>query len=83
MGLGVSAAGFYSSDLKCVSAFHAALLSGFLFQNPQSSLFTIDRHSGVLRIKAGETLDYETTKTHFVSIIAKVLSMLNNLHVHG
>ncbi|CAB1338656.1 unnamed protein product [Coregonus sp. 'balchen'] len=27
--------------------------------------FTIDGHSGVLRIKPGETLDYETTATHF------------------
>uniref|UniRef100_A0A8C8E2K3 Cadherin-related family member 1 n=1 Tax=Oryzias sinensis TaxID=183150 RepID=A0A8C8E2K3_9TELE len=35
------------------------------------SLFTIDRHSGVLRIKSGEMLDYEKTKTHFVTVIAK------------
>ncbi|XP_017283435.1 cadherin-related family member 1 isoform X2 [Kryptolebias marmoratus] len=37
----------------------------------QSNLFAIDRHSGVLRIKSGETLDYEKTKTHFVIVIAK------------
>uniref|UniRef100_A0A3P9HNZ4 Cadherin-related family member 1 n=1 Tax=Oryzias latipes TaxID=8090 RepID=A0A3P9HNZ4_ORYLA len=37
----------------------------------QVSLFTIDRHSGVLRIKSGEMLDYEKTKTHFVTVIAK------------
>uniref|UniRef100_A0A665W744 Cadherin-related family member 1 n=1 Tax=Echeneis naucrates TaxID=173247 RepID=A0A665W744_ECHNA len=40
-------------------------------QNGQSTLFAIDRHSGVLRIKSGEMLDYEKTKTHFVTVIAK------------
>ncbi|XP_077437767.1 cadherin-related family member 1a isoform X2 [Vanacampus margaritifer] len=39
--------------------------------NAQSSLFAIDRHSGVIRIKVEETLDYEKTKTHFVVVIAK------------
>uniref|UniRef100_A0AAQ5ZA77 Cadherin-related family member 1 n=1 Tax=Amphiprion ocellaris TaxID=80972 RepID=A0AAQ5ZA77_AMPOC len=43
----------------------------YFLQNPQSSLFAIDRHSGVLRIKSGEMLDYEKTKTHFVTVIAK------------
>uniref|UniRef100_UPI0037E9332B cadherin-related family member 1a n=1 Tax=Semicossyphus pulcher TaxID=241346 RepID=UPI0037E9332B len=43
----------------------------YFLQNPQSSLFTIDRHSGVLRIRSGEMLDYEKTKTHFVTVIAK------------
>uniref|UniRef100_A0A674ETR9 Cadherin-related family member 1 n=1 Tax=Salmo trutta TaxID=8032 RepID=A0A674ETR9_SALTR len=33
--------------------------------------FTIDGHSGVLRIKPGQTLDYETTATHFVIVVAK------------
>lgn len=42
----------------------------------QVSLFTIDRHSGVLRIKSGEMLDYEKTKTHFVTVIAKVQGVL-------
>uniref|UniRef100_A0A668A836 Photoreceptor cadherin n=1 Tax=Myripristis murdjan TaxID=586833 RepID=A0A668A836_9TELE len=37
----------------------------------QPSLFAIDRHSGVLRIKPGEMLDYEKSKTHFVTVIAK------------
>uniref|UniRef100_I3KQ88 Photoreceptor cadherin n=1 Tax=Oreochromis niloticus TaxID=8128 RepID=I3KQ88_ORENI len=37
----------------------------------QSTLFAIDRHSGVLRIKSGEMLDYEKAKTHFVIVIAK------------
>ncbi|XP_061766024.1 cadherin-related family member 1 isoform X2 [Nerophis ophidion] len=39
--------------------------------NAHSSLFAIDRHSGVIRIKPEETLDYEKTKTHFVTVIAK------------
>uniref|UniRef100_H3DQ10 Photoreceptor cadherin n=1 Tax=Tetraodon nigroviridis TaxID=99883 RepID=H3DQ10_TETNG len=33
--------------------------------------FTIDGHSGILRIKPSETLDYETTPTHFVTVVAK------------
>uniref|UniRef100_A0A3Q4N2X0 Cadherin-related family member 1 n=1 Tax=Neolamprologus brichardi TaxID=32507 RepID=A0A3Q4N2X0_NEOBR len=37
----------------------------------QSTLFAIDRHSGVLRIKSGEMLDYEKARTHFVIVIAK------------
>uniref|UniRef100_A0AAX7UWB9 Cadherin-related family member 1 n=1 Tax=Astatotilapia calliptera TaxID=8154 RepID=A0AAX7UWB9_ASTCA len=37
----------------------------------QSTLFAIDRHSGVLRVKSGEMLDYEKAKTHFVIVIAK------------
>lgn len=76
-GLGVSATGFYSRDLICVSAcaFKTLLLFCFLLQNPQSTLFTIDRHSGVLRIKSGGMLDYEKTKTHFVTVIAKVINI--------
>ncbi|XP_047464101.1 cadherin-related family member 1 isoform X2 [Mugil cephalus] len=33
--------------------------------------FTIDGHSGILRVKPGETLDYETTPTHFLTVVAK------------
>ncbi|XP_074502028.1 cadherin-related family member 1a isoform X1 [Sebastes fasciatus] len=43
----------------------------YFLQNPQSSLFSMDRHSGVLRIKSEQMLDYEKTKTHFVTVIAK------------
>uniref|UniRef100_A0A3B4U9G3 Photoreceptor cadherin n=1 Tax=Seriola dumerili TaxID=41447 RepID=A0A3B4U9G3_SERDU len=43
----------------------------YYLQNGQSTLFAVDRHSGVLRIKSGEMLDYEKTKTHFVTVIAK------------
>ncbi|XP_059215964.1 cadherin-related family member 1, partial [Centropristis striata] len=43
----------------------------YYLQNAQTTLFAIDRHSGILRVKAGEMLDYEKTKTHFVTVIAK------------
>ncbi|XP_068597553.1 cadherin-related family member 1a [Brachionichthys hirsutus] len=43
----------------------------YYLQNPRPALFAVDRHSGVLRIKAGEMLDFEKTKTHFVTVIAK------------
>ncbi|XP_020779374.2 cadherin-related family member 1 [Boleophthalmus pectinirostris] len=43
----------------------------YFLQNPSGSLFTIDRYSGILKIKSGETLDYEKSKTHFVTVIAK------------
>uniref|UniRef100_A0A8C2EEA4 Photoreceptor cadherin n=1 Tax=Cyprinus carpio TaxID=7962 RepID=A0A8C2EEA4_CYPCA len=33
--------------------------------------FTIDGHSGVLRIRSGESLDYELSRTHFVTVVAK------------
>ncbi|XP_051769592.1 cadherin-related family member 1 isoform X2 [Ctenopharyngodon idella] len=36
-----------------------------------SSKFTIDGHSGVLRIRPGESLDYELSRTHFVTVVAK------------
>uniref|UniRef100_A0A9J7X3F8 Photoreceptor cadherin n=1 Tax=Cyprinus carpio carpio TaxID=630221 RepID=A0A9J7X3F8_CYPCA len=36
-----------------------------------STKFTIDGHSGVLRIRAGESLDYELSRTHFVTVVAK------------
>ncbi|XP_034563595.1 cadherin-related family member 1 [Notolabrus celidotus] len=35
------------------------------------SQFTIDGNSGILRVKPGETLDYETTPAHFVTVVAK------------
>ncbi|XP_074519303.1 cadherin-related family member 1a isoform X2 [Halichoeres trimaculatus] len=40
-------------------------------QTSAVSRFTIDGHSGILRVKPGETLDYETTPTHFVTVVAK------------
>ena len=32
----------------------------------------MDRHSGVLRLQAGATLDYEKARAHFVTVVAKV-----------
>ncbi|XP_054839951.1 cadherin-related family member 1 [Eublepharis macularius] len=43
----------------------------YFLQNVHTNKFTIDRHSGVLRIKTGITLDYEKSRTHFVTIVAK------------
>uniref|UniRef100_A0AAR2J6D3 Cadherin domain-containing protein n=1 Tax=Pygocentrus nattereri TaxID=42514 RepID=A0AAR2J6D3_PYGNA len=43
----------------------------FLQSNDPNSKFAIDRHSGVLRIKPGENLDYERSRTHFVTVVAK------------
>ncbi|XP_076787612.1 cadherin-related family member 1 isoform X5 [Arvicanthis niloticus] len=40
-------------------------------QNLHSSKFTIDRHSGVLRLQAGATLDYEKSRAHFITVVAK------------
>ncbi|KAM4623525.1 cadherin-related family member 1a [Polymixia lowei] len=43
----------------------------YYLQSSPSTKFSIDGHSGVLRIKPDETLDYETTVTHFVTVVAK------------
>uniref|UniRef100_A0A8C8RQU9 Photoreceptor cadherin n=1 Tax=Pelusios castaneus TaxID=367368 RepID=A0A8C8RQU9_9SAUR len=43
----------------------------YFLQNIRANKFTIDRHSGVLRIKTGITLDYEKSRTHFVIVVAK------------
>ncbi|XP_028990279.1 cadherin-related family member 1 isoform X1 [Betta splendens] len=43
----------------------------YYLQNSPLAKFTIDGHSGILRVKPGETLDYETTPTHFVTVVAK------------
>uniref|UniRef100_A0A8B9EHH1 Cadherin-related family member 1 n=1 Tax=Anser cygnoides TaxID=8845 RepID=A0A8B9EHH1_ANSCY len=43
----------------------------YFLQNIHANKFTIDRHSGVLRIKTGVTLDYEKSRTHFVVVVAK------------
>lgn len=33
----------------------------------------MDRHSGVLRLQAGATLDYEKAPAHFIAVVAKVI----------
>ncbi|XP_069548005.1 cadherin-related family member 1a [Brachyistius frenatus] len=43
----------------------------YYLQTSPFTKFTIDGHSGILRVKPGETLDYETTPTHFVTVVAK------------
>ncbi|XP_062852447.1 cadherin-related family member 1 [Trichomycterus rosablanca] len=43
----------------------------FLQSTDPNTKFAVDRHSGVLRIKPGETLDYERSQTHFVMVVAK------------
>lgn len=44
-----------------------------LLQNMQSTKFAVDRHSGVLRLRAGTTLDYEKAWAHFITVVAKVI----------
>ncbi|XP_041921958.1 cadherin-related family member 1 [Alosa sapidissima] len=46
-------------------------LDYFLQSLDKNEKFGIDRHSGVLRIKQGETLDFEKSTTHFVTVVAK------------
>ncbi|XP_077091590.1 cadherin-related family member 1a isoform X3 [Siphateles boraxobius] len=41
------------------------------FRLQSSSKFTINGHSGVLRIRPGESLDYELARTHFITVVAK------------
>ncbi|XP_061763584.1 cadherin-related family member 1 isoform X1 [Nerophis ophidion] len=45
-------------------------ISYYLQPSPNAK-FTIDGNSGILRVKPGTTLDYETTPTHFVTVVAK------------
>ncbi|KAG9267501.1 cadherin-related family member 1-like isoform X2 [Astyanax mexicanus] len=63
------------SSIFTVQAVDKDLGSGgsvtYFLQTFPNTKFTIDGHSGVLRIKPGEFLDYETSKTHFVTVVAK------------
>ncbi|KAJ8248105.1 hypothetical protein GJAV_G00238360 [Gymnothorax javanicus] len=43
----------------------------YFLQNVHMTQFTIDRHSGVLRIGLQDPLDYEKSRTHFITVIAK------------
>uniref|UniRef100_A0A2K6FDZ7 Cadherin-related family member 1 n=1 Tax=Propithecus coquereli TaxID=379532 RepID=A0A2K6FDZ7_PROCO len=43
----------------------------YFLQNLHSTQFAMDRHSGVLRLQAGATLDYEKSPTHYVTVVAK------------
>lgn len=46
-----------------------------LLQNIPATRFTLDRHSGVLHLRAGTTLDYEKARAHFVTVVAQVPGM--------
>ncbi|XP_007104098.1 cadherin-related family member 1 [Physeter macrocephalus] len=43
----------------------------YFLKNPHSTKFSVDRHSGVLRLQAGATLDYERARAHFIAVVAK------------
>ncbi|XP_012887519.1 PREDICTED: cadherin-related family member 1 [Dipodomys ordii] len=43
----------------------------YFLQNLHSTNFAMDRHSGVLRLQPGATLDYEKSRAHFVTVVAK------------
>ncbi|XP_035959852.1 cadherin-related family member 1 isoform X2 [Halichoerus grypus] len=43
----------------------------YFLQNVHTTKFALDRHSGVLRLRAGATLDYEKARVHFVTVVAK------------
>ncbi|XP_058840991.1 cadherin-related family member 1 isoform X3 [Acipenser ruthenus] len=43
----------------------------YYLQNSHNTTFAIDRHNGVLCIKTGEALDYEKSRMHFVTVVAK------------
>ncbi|XP_055026796.2 cadherin-related family member 1a isoform X1 [Misgurnus anguillicaudatus] len=46
-------------------------VSYFLQGTEAGTKFAIDHNSGVLRIKPGEVLDYEKSRTHFITVVAK------------
>ncbi|XFF92490.1 hypothetical protein AB1E18_018709 [Capra hircus] len=43
----------------------------YFLKNPHPSEFSVDRHSGVLRLQAGATLDFEKARAHFLTVVAK------------
>ncbi|XP_045149236.1 cadherin-related family member 1 [Echinops telfairi] len=43
----------------------------YFLQNSHATPFAMDRHSGVLRLRVGTTLDYEKARAHFVTVVAK------------
>ncbi|MBN3272664.1 CDHR1 protein, partial [Polyodon spathula] len=43
----------------------------YYLHNTHNTKFDIDRHSGVLRIKPGAALDYEKSRMHFITVVAK------------
>ncbi|XP_059253916.1 cadherin-related family member 1 isoform X2 [Mustela nigripes] len=43
----------------------------YFLQNVHATKFALDHHSGVLRLRAGATLDFEKAQAHFVTVVAK------------
>ncbi|XP_048419205.2 cadherin-related family member 1 isoform X2 [Stegostoma tigrinum] len=43
----------------------------YFLQNTRKNKFSIDRYSGVLRLKSGVNLDFERSTAHFVTVTAK------------
>ncbi|KAM6157047.1 cadherin-related family member 1 [Erethizon dorsatum] len=43
----------------------------YFLQSLHPTKFAVDRHSGVLRLQAGATLDYEKSRTHFITVVTK------------
>ncbi|XP_022418154.1 cadherin-related family member 1 isoform X2 [Delphinapterus leucas] len=43
----------------------------YFLKNPHSTQFSVDRHSGILHLQAGATLDYEKAPAHFIAVVAK------------
>ncbi|XP_029771589.1 cadherin-related family member 1 isoform X1 [Suricata suricatta] len=43
----------------------------YFLQDMDATKFAMDRHSGVLRLRPGATLDYEKAQAHFVTVVAK------------
>ncbi|XP_078284789.1 cadherin-related family member 1a isoform X2 [Rhinoraja longicauda] len=43
----------------------------YFLQNMRKSKFSVDRYSGVIRIKPSATLDFEKSRAHFVTVITK------------
>ncbi|XP_055443499.1 cadherin-related family member 1 [Bubalus kerabau] len=43
----------------------------YFLKNPHPTEFSVDRHSGVLRLQAGAILDFEKARAHFVTVVAK------------
>uniref|UniRef100_F1MI44 Cadherin-related family member 1 n=1 Tax=Bos taurus TaxID=9913 RepID=F1MI44_BOVIN len=44
----------------------------YFLKYPHPTEFSVDRHSGVLRLRAGAILDFEKARAHFVTVVAKV-----------
>uniref|UniRef100_A0A8I4A4J8 Cadherin-related family member 1 n=1 Tax=Callithrix jacchus TaxID=9483 RepID=A0A8I4A4J8_CALJA len=54
----------------------------YFLQNLHSP-FAVDRHSGVLRLQSGATLDYERSRTHYITVVAKGSEVLKVVAMDG